>query len=99
MKRKRISVTATIAVIAMTATIALQANDDRSSDAQQFKFQPNSLVLSRSVYTGNANTVTAGQTLPPGCVAGNVIVPLIAGGSNQVSVTCGAAIDNGISQP
>jgi hypothetical protein len=94
MKRKRISVTATIAVLAMTATIALKANDDKS-DAQQFKFQPNSLVLSRSVYTGDANTVTAGQTLPPGCVAGNVTVPLIAGGSNKVAVTCGTAIDNG----
>lgn len=52
-------------------------------------------MLSRSVYTGDANTVTAGQTLPPGCVAGNVTVPLIAGGSIKVAVTCGAAIDNG----
>src|SRR6266481_2564707 len=95
MKRKRMLATATIAVFAMTATIALKANDDKSSDAQQFKFQPNSLVLTRSVYTGDANTVTAGQTLPPGCVAGNVTVPLIAGGSNKVAITCGAAIDNG----
>jgi hypothetical protein len=87
--------TATIAVFAMTATIALKANDDKSSDAQQFKFPPNSLVLSRSVYTGDANTVTAGQTLPPGCVAGNVTLPLIAGGSSKVAVTCGTAIDNG----
>ena len=95
MKRTRILATATIAAFALTATIALKANDDKSSDAQQFKFQPNSLVLSRSVYTGDANTVAAGQILPPGCVAGNVIVPLIAGGSNKVAVTCGAAIDNG----
>ena len=51
-------------------------------------------MLSRSAYAGDANTVTAGQTLPPGCVAGNVTVPLIAGGSNKVAVTCGAAIDN-----
>ncbi len=65
MKRTRILATATIAVFAMTATIALKANDDKSSDAQQFKFQPNSLVLSRSVYTGDANTVAAGQILPP----------------------------------
>ena len=95
MKRNRMVVAAALAVFAVTATIALQANDDHSSNPVQFRFQPNSLVLSRSVYPGDANTVAPGQTLPPGCVAGNVTVPLIAGGSNQVAVTCGAAIDNG----
>jgi len=95
MKRTRILATATIAVFAMTASMALKANDDKSNDTQQFKFQPNSLVLSRSVYSGDASTVSAGQTLPPGCVAGNITVPLIAGGSNKVAVTCGTAIDNG----
>lgn len=94
MKRNRITVPAAIAILAVSTTIVVKANDDKS-DTQQFKFQPHSLVLSRSVYTGDANTVTAGQTLPPGCVAGNVTVPLVAGGSNQVAVTCGAAIDNG----
>ena len=95
MKRTRILATATIAVFAMTASMALKANDDNANDTKQFKFQPNSLVLSRSVYTGEASTVSAGQTLPPGCVTGNITVPLIAGGSNKVAVTCGAAIDNG----
>jgi hypothetical protein len=95
MKRNRMMVAAAFAVFAVTATIALKANDDQSSNPAQFKFQPNSLVLSRSVYTGDANTVAPGQTLPPACVAGNVAVPLIAGGSNQVAVMCGAAIDNG----
>ena len=95
MKRNRMVVAAALAVFAVTATIALKANDDRSSNPAQFKFQPNSLVFSRSVYVGDANTVAPGQTLPPGCVAGNVTVPLIAGGSNQVAATCGAAIDNG----
>ena len=95
MKRNRMVVAAALAVFAVSATIALKANDDQSSSPAQFKFQPNSLVLSRSVYAGDANTVAPGQTLPPGCVAGNVTVPLIAGGSNQVAVTCGAAIDNG----
>jgi hypothetical protein len=95
MKRNRMVVAAAFAVFAVTATIALKANDDQSSNPAQFKFQPNSLVLSRSVYAGHANTVAPGQTLPPACVAGNVTVPLIAGGSNQVAVTCGAATDNG----
>ena len=66
MTRNRMIVPAAIAILAVSTTIALKANDDKS-DTQQFKFQPNSLVLSRSVYTGDANTVTAGQTLPPGC--------------------------------
>ncbi len=94
MKRTRMIAPAAIAILAVSATIALKANDDKS-DTQQFKFQPNSLVLSRSVYAGDANTVTAGQTLPPGCAARNVTVTLIAGGTNKVAVACGAAIDNG----
>lgn len=32
-------------------------------------FMPGNLVLSRSVYTGDRNTVVAGQTLPPVCPA------------------------------
>ena len=95
MKRNRMVVAAALAVFAVTATIALKANDDQSSNPAQFKFQPNSLVFSRSVYAGDANTVAQGQKLPLGCGAGNATVPLIAGGSNQVAVTCGAAIDNG----
>src|SRR6266853_1179443 len=95
MKRNRMVVAVALAVFAVTATIALKANDDQSSNPAQFEFQPDSLVLSRSVYAGDRNTVAPGQTLPPGCVAGNVTVPLIAGGSNTVAVTCGTAIDNG----
>ena len=51
MKRTRMIVPAAIAILAVSTTIALKANDDKS-DTEQFKFQPNSLVLSRSVYTG-----------------------------------------------
>src|SRR5258708_39259231 len=32
-------------------------------------FLPGNLVLSRSVYTGDASTVTVGQKLPPNCPA------------------------------
>jgi hypothetical protein len=38
------------------------------------------LVLSRSVYVGDANKVTPGQTLLSGCVTQIVLVPLIGGG-------------------
>jgi len=94
MKKDRILVAGAIAIIGVTGTIALQANDDES-EAQQFRFKPNSLVLSRSVYAGDADTVTPGQTLPPGCVAKTVTLPLLAGGTTTVKVKCATAIDNG----
>lgn len=94
MKKDRILVAGAIAALAVTATLALKANDDKS-DSQQFKFQPNTLVLSRSVYAGDASTVTLGQTLPPGCVAKTVILPLLAGGTASVKVKCATASDNG----
>ena len=34
-------------------------------------FSPGNLVVSRTVYTGTASTVTVGQALPPNCPAGN----------------------------
>lgn len=65
-----------------------------------FRFNPNSLVLSKSIYTGNAGTVVIGETLPPGCAGGpngssNVQVPTTAGGVVTVAVPCGIASDNG----
>jgi hypothetical protein len=68
------------------------ANND---DHDHFNFRPGTLVLSRSVYAGNASSVTVGQTLPPGCVAGNVQVPLLAGGTASVAVACGTATADG----
>jgi hypothetical protein len=64
-------------------------------------FSPNNLVVSRSVYTGSASTVAVGQTLPPGCVAQTVPVPLISPppplpATTPVKVTCAAAIANGV---
>jgi hypothetical protein len=59
------------------------------------QFWPGNLVLSRSVYAGTSTTVTVGQTLPPGCVAGNVNIPLIKGGTTPVAVACAAAIADG----
>ena len=83
-------------VIAVVGAAALFANRFIAhADDDHFHFVPNSLVLSRSVYAGNASSVTIGQTLPPGCVAGNVSIPLIAGGSASVAVTCGAAVADG----
>jgi len=57
-------------------------------------------VLSRSVYEGTASTITIGEVLPRGCAGGPngstvVAVPLTAGGTTNVTVTCGVATDNG----
>jgi hypothetical protein len=60
-----------------------------------FRSEDDTLVLSRSVYAGNAATVSVGQTLPPGCVAGTVTVPLLLGGTTTVKVKCATAVANG----
>jgi hypothetical protein len=58
-------------------------------------FTPDHLVLTRSVYQGTSSTVTVNQTLPPGCVTGNVNVPKITTGSFIVAVTCAMASNDG----
>ena len=66
-----------------------------------FRFLPNSLVVTRSVYVGTADTITIGETLPPGCAGGpngttTVAVPTTTPGVvDYVQVTCGVASDNG----
>jgi hypothetical protein len=76
--------------------LGAMADDDRDRDhSRHFEFKPDSLVLSRSVYTGTASTVTPGQTLPPGCVATTITLPLIAGGTVSIKVKCATASENG----
>jgi hypothetical protein len=91
-------VTATVGLAASAIVSRMAAGDDDQS-FNHFQFQPGSLVLSRSVYVGNASTVIAGEALPPGCQGGatglTVQVPLVAGGTTPVAVPCGFASDNG----
>ena len=65
----------------------------------EFRFQPGTLVLSKTVYVGKASTVTIGEALPIGCQGGatglTVQVPLVKGGTTGVAVPCGVASDNG----
>jgi hypothetical protein len=71
----------------------VRADDDHS---RGFEFKPDTLVLSRSVYMGTPSLLVPGVTLlPPGCVAGTVNVPLIAGGTTPVAVTCATPIADG----
>ena len=79
--------------IAIIAAGSVHA-DDHPSD--RFEFKPDTLVLSRSVYVGTPSLLVPGVTLlPPGCVAGTVNVPLIAGGTTPVAVTCATPIADG----
>src|SRR5208282_4891285 len=87
-----LSVAAALAAGTFVSRVA--ANDDHFGG---FAFQPDTLVLSRSVYVGTASTVTVGETLPLGCAGGPngstfVNVPTTtAGTTTPVTVTCGVA--------
>ena len=79
------------ALLALAVSFALagslQAGDDHDGDhhSDRFEFKPGTLVLTRSVYVGTPSSLVPGVTvLPPGCVAGTVNVPLIAGGTTPV---------------
>src|SRR3984957_18626146 len=94
MKRRR-----TLAVLATATAFGLAGgvfvsrmaagNDDHGS--RHFRFEEDSLVLSRSVYAGLPGSVTVGQTLPPGCVAGTIALPLLAGGVTTVKIKAGSS--------
>ena len=104
MNKNRVPLALIVATASVLATgifvNKVAANDGQDRDGR-FKFQPDSLILSRSVYVGTASTVTIGETLPLGCAGGPngstvVNVPTITPGTTTpVTVTCGIASDNG----
>ena len=87
-----------VGAVGFAAVAALKA---ASPSDDGFHFAPDSLVLTRSVYEGTADTVTIGEVLPPGCPGGPngsyvVNVPTTTPGiTTSVTVTCGIASDNG----
>jgi hypothetical protein len=79
--------------VAVALAGGARADDDHFGG---FNFRPDTLVLSRSVYVGTPSLLVPGVTvLPPGCVAGTVNVPLVAGGTTPVTVACSTAIADG----
>jgi hypothetical protein len=89
---------------------AQEHESDRDFDQQFYGFVPGSIVLSGTVYTGNANTVIPGEVLPFGCLntgpvtnpnSATVNVPLLpadqtaSSTTTAVAVSCGYASDNG----
>ncbi len=84
----------------LVPTAALAQNDPDHFHG----FVPGSIVLSGTVYVGNADTVISGEALPFGCLntgpvtspnPATVNVPVTTGGTTAVTVTCGFASDNG----
>ncbi len=100
-KRRALTVLAVAAAFALAGGVFVSkmSADDDHDHSRHFQFAPDSLVLSKSVYVGNASTVIEGEALPPGCMGGatglTVNVPLVAGGTTPVAVPCGYASDNG----
>ncbi|HTC92521.1 MAG TPA: hypothetical protein VK699_03590 [Terriglobales bacterium] len=99
MKRTLIPAALIIAAASMLTAQTFEnkvaADRDDHDHSDRFKFKANTLVLSRSVYAGNAATVSVGETLPPGCVAATVTLPLLAGGTTTVKVKCATATADG----
>ncbi len=92
------SIILSVFVVAVASALAAQTFERKDADghhSDRFEFQAGTLVLSRSVYAGDATTVAMGQTLPPGCVAGTVTLPLLAGGTTTVKVKCATATADG----
>jgi len=89
-----------VMLIAVGIVAGLKARDRDDDDHGRYRFADDSIVVTRTVYKGTADTLTIGQALPPGCVGGaagtNVNVPTTtAGVTVSVNVPCGFASDNG----
>jgi hypothetical protein len=95
------SLTLAALIAAAASMLAAQTFEGKDADRDhhyhrdRFEFQAGTLVLSRSVYAGDESTVSVGQTLPPGCVAGTFTLPLLAGGTTTVNVKCAVATAGG----
>jgi hypothetical protein len=103
--------TATLAIGSSALKLNAQGNDHDRDFHQRFQgFVPGSIVLSGTVYVGNANTVTPGEVLPHGCLntgpitnpnPATVNVPLLpadqtaSSTTTPATVSCGYASDNG----
>jgi len=98
---------AAVALASFPVKVSAQEDD---GDHDFHGFVPGSIVLSGTVYVGNADTVTPGEVLPHGCLntgpvtnpnPATVNVPLLpvdqtpTTTTTPVTVTCGYASDNG----
>jgi len=102
---------ATLVAVALGSfPVNVNAQDNQDSNQDFQGFVPGSIVLSGTVYVGNASTVTPGEVLPHGCLntgpvtnpnPATVNVPLLPADqtatatTTPVTVSCGYASDNG----
>src|SRR5580704_15769922 len=115
--KHRIPVASVAALIAAfsVGSFAVNLNAQNHDQSRRFDFHPRqdfrgfvpgSIVLSGTVYVGNADTVVPGEALPFGCLntgpvtnpnPATVNVPLLppSTSTTAVTVTCGYASDNG----
>jgi hypothetical protein len=96
---KRYLILTPVLLVAVTVSSPTRLNAQDDQNDRDLGFKPGTLVLSRSVYEGNASTITIGETLPLGCQGGStgltVQVPTTANSTVGVPVPCGFASDNG----
>ena len=97
----------TLATAITLAILSVKVSAQADGGDHDFQgFVPGSIVLSGTVYMGNASTVTPGEVLPHGCLntgpitnpnPATVNVHLLPPSSSTtpVTVTCGYASDNG----
>jgi hypothetical protein len=92
-KRRTLGVLAVAIAVGLAGGVFVSkmAAEDDDHHSLHFRFEEGSLVLSRSVYVGAPGTITVGQTLPPGCVAGTITLPLLAGGTTTVKIKAGSS--------
>ena len=92
-RRLALSLAGFVAVLASSLAVFAEHGKDH--------FHPGNLVVSRSMYVGMPGTVTLGQILPPGCVAGTVNIPLLPpappppNNTTPVKVKCAKAVADG----
>jgi hypothetical protein len=90
-KRRVFSAALIMAAVCLLAVPTFAGEGEDHSDG----FKANTLLVSRSVYAGDASIVQVNQILPPGCVAGTVTLPLLSGGTTTVKVKCAVAVADG----
>jgi hypothetical protein len=113
MKKRLAIIFAAILAIVPLGSFPVKANAQEKYGTRDFHqhfqgFVPGSIVLSGTVYIGNANTVTPAEVLPYGCLntgpvtnpnPATVNVPVLPADqpptATPVTVSCGYASDNG----
>ena len=79
--RRRLVHLSLVSLLAASLSARSFAEDHDKHPDHRPVFTPNNLVVSRSVYDGNAANVTVGQTLPPDCTVSSKCVTATTDGS------------------